>query len=424
MPARRSVLVSLSSAALATLALLVVTSPAQAFVPPGGGPTGAAEQAQLDLHISTALQTRVVNPRLGSDVAIEVHDVGGSGVLFSAHPTAAQMPASNMKLVTALGALTSLGPGTALTTRVVSLSSGAGLSLVGRGDPLLSSSDIDRLAAQTATALAGGTGTLKVYVSDAYFRDGSLAPGWRSTYVPGEVTYVRSLGRHGAVAKDSAAEAGAYFVARLKARGVAATYAGRGGSTGTTLATASHTVAQAVSVMLRVSDNQVAETLFRHVALAAGEPATWSGGSAAALQVLKAHGISTSGLRLYDGSGLSRSDRLTPRALVQILELVRSGDVPALDGVIGWLPVAGRTGTLAAANGRYTTSPSRCAVGLVHAKTGTLTGALALSGVAIGYDGSSRAFSIIVNNPPTSRYSVLTVRRAMDGLAATVTGCW
>ena len=60
----------------------------------------------------------------------------------------------------------------------------------------------------------------------------------------------------------------------------------------------------------------------------------------------------------------------------------------------------------------------------MHAKTGTLTGAVALSGTAVGWDGQARVFSIIVNHPPTDRYSVLTVRRAMDGLAATITGCW
>jgi D-alanyl-D-alanine carboxypeptidase/D-alanyl-D-alanine-endopeptidase (penicillin-binding protein 4) len=86
--------------------------------------------------------------------------------------------------------------------------------------------------------------------------------------------------------------------------------------------------------------------------------------------------------------------------------------------------VAGRTGTLAAEYGRFTLRPSRCAVGLVHAKTGTLTGAIALSGTAVGWDGRSRAFSVIVNHPPTDRYSVLQVRQAIDGLAATVSGCW
>ena len=39
--------------------------------------------------------------------------------------------------------------------------------------------------------------SVPVYVDDSCFSDGTLAPGWRSTYVPGEVTYVRSLGRHG-----------------------------------------------------------------------------------------------------------------------------------------------------------------------------------------------------------------------------------
>ena len=208
--------------------------------------------------------------------------------------------------------------------------------------------------------------------------------------------------------------------------GSTTTYEGRGaGALGAEVARVdAHTVGDAVSIMLRDSDNQVAETLFRLVALGKGRPATWSGGAAAAMEVLTEHGIRTTGLVLLDGSGLSRSDRLTTSTLAQLLVLVQSEEVPALDSFIGWLPVGGRTGTLAASNGRYTTKPSRCALGLVHAKTGTLTGAVALSGVAVGSDGSTRVFSIIVNHPPTDRYSVLTVRQAMDGLAATVTGCW
>lgn len=425
---RASYLMSALTVLSAALAVgLVASAPAQALVPPGSGPTGATQRADLDRHIERTLPGRMIDPRLGTDVAIQVRSPDGSTVLYSSQSGAAQMPASNMKLVTALGALSTLGPDAALTTRSGLLKSGAGLVLVGGGDPLLSSSDLDRLARSTVTALAGSgaTGKVAVYVNDYLFTDGSMAPGWRSTYVPGEVTYVRALARHGVTTRSSTGDAGQYFVARLKARGLSATYAGRGGrGARTDLATTSHTVGQAVSVMLRDSDNQIAETLFRQVAIGRGQPPTWAGGSAAALAVLTENGVPTSGLRLYDGSGLSRSDRLTPRALSQILALAQSGTDPALAGLVPWLPVAGRTGTLAAANGRFTTKPSRCAVGLVHAKTGTLTGAVALSGVAVGYDGQERVFSIIVNHPPTSRYSVLTVRRAIDGLAATVTGCW
>ncbi len=418
------------------LPLLVAgsTAPAQAIPPPDGGNAGlgtAAPAAQLNLAITKLLRHRLTNPALGNDTAIQVRSPDGGQVLFSSQAREAQMPASNMKLVTALGALTSLGPAARLGTKVTSRAKGGGVILVGGGDPLLSRTGLDTLAARTVTALKASSDgvapkALKVFIDDSLFNDTSLPLGWPRSYVPGEVTHVRALGRLGVRVTDSGIEAVQVFADLLRARGLHVTVKGRGGGAhGQRLASIDgHTVAQAVSVMLRVSDNQVAEILFRQTALAQGRPPTWAGGAAAARQTLADFGISTKGLVLKDGSGLSRADRLTTRAISQLLTLVRSGDDPRLQGVEGWLPVAGRTGTLGPYTSRYVTRPSSCAAGRVHAKTGTLTGALALSGVAVGVDGRRRVFSIIVNHPPYSSFSQLTIRRAMDGLAATVTGCW
>jgi serine-type D-Ala-D-Ala carboxypeptidase/endopeptidase (penicillin-binding protein 4) len=386
--------------------------------------------AELDHHIRGQLPKRLKDPRLGKDAAIRVLSADGSDVLFSSQAGEAQMPASNMKLVTAFGVLSTMGPQARFPTLVTTRAQGKGVVLVGGGDPLLSADGLDTLAARTVSGLRAGDGSLpkrvKLFVDDRLFGSPTLAEGWPRSYVPGEVTFVRALGRHGVHVLDTSKEAAASFASRLRARGLAVTVKGRGGGAlGNEVARIDgHTVAAAVSVMLTYSDNQVAETLFRHVAVATGHKATWAGGQAAALEVLQDAGISTKRLRLLDGSGLSRADRLTARTASQILERVQSGAHPELTGFLGWLPVAGRTGTLAPYTSRYVTRPSSCAAGLVHAKTGTLTGALGLSGVAVGRDGRTRVFSIIVNHLPTRRYSVLSIRRAMDGLAATVTGCW
>ncbi len=422
----------IAGAAIACCAALVaVPAPARAIAPPGAGPTGAVATAELDHHIRGQLPKRLKDPRLGKDAAIRVLSADGSDVLFSSQAGEAQMPASNMKLVTAFGILSTMGPQARFPTRVTTRASGKGVVLVGGGDPLLSTDGLDALAGRTVSALrSGGGGSLpkrvKLFVDDRLFGSPTLAEGWPRSYVPGEVTFVRALGRHGVHVLDTSKEAAATFASRLRARGLAVTLKGRGGGAlGAEVARIDgHTVAAAVSVMLRDSDNQIAETLFRQVALATGHKATWAGGQAGALEVLQDAGISTKRLRLLDGSGLSRSDRLTARTASQILARVQSGSYPELTGFLGWLPVAGRTGTLASYTSRYITRPSSCAAGLVHAKTGTLTGALGLSGVAVGRDGRTRVFSIIVNHLPTRRYSVLTIRRAMDGLAATVTGCW
>jgi D-alanyl-D-alanine carboxypeptidase len=87
------------------------------------------------------------------------------------------------------------------------------------------------------------------------------------------------------------------------------------------------------------------------------------------------------------------------------------------------MPVSGQTGTLATAYGRYVTKHARCAQGDVHAKTGSLFDTIALSGVAETTSGGERLFSLLVNDRP-QRYSALSTRQALDGLTATITGCW
>jgi D-alanyl-D-alanine carboxypeptidase/D-alanyl-D-alanine-endopeptidase (penicillin-binding protein 4) len=175
-----------------------------------------------------------------------------------------------------------------------------------------------------------------------------------------------------------------------------------------------------VKDMLLPSDNDHAEALHRVVALRSGYPATWAGASAAQRTVLAGLGIDLGTSRLYDGSGLSRSDRLTARQLVSVLSLPLDGSHPRLVSLLDSLPVAGRTGTLAPKYLRYTTWPSRCAAGIVEAKTGSLRGVISLAGYARGADGRTKAFALLANGVP----STLTTRKAVDKLATTVTGCW
>jgi len=89
----------------------------------------------------------------------------------------------------------------------------------------------------------------------------------------------------------------------------------------------------------------------------------------------------------------------------------------------GWLPVAGRTGTLRAGYKRFHSKPSKCAAGLIQAKTGTVADAIALAGYAAGADGQTKVFVSIVNSRPT-RYSRVTTRTAVDKATSSITGCW
>jgi D-alanyl-D-alanine carboxypeptidase/D-alanyl-D-alanine-endopeptidase (penicillin-binding protein 4) len=87
------------------------------------------------------------------------------------------------------------------------------------------------------------------------------------------------------------------------------------------------------------------------------------------------------------------------------------------------LPTAGVDGTLKAKFHRFTLMPSACAKGKIRAKTGTLHDTITLSGITHDIHGQLKVFSFLVNNPPR-HVTPLRTRVAIDGLAATITGCW
>jgi D-alanyl-D-alanine carboxypeptidase/D-alanyl-D-alanine-endopeptidase (penicillin-binding protein 4) len=120
---------------------------------------------------------------------------------------------------------------------------------------------------------------------------------------------------------------------------------------------------------------------------------------------------------VYDGSGLSRQDRLAPATLTAVLRLAAGDDHPELRAVITGLPVAGFSGSLeqrfedGAPEGR----------GRVRAKTGTLTGVSALAGVATDLDGHPMVFVLMADR--VALPDTLTAREALDALAAGLGAC-
>jgi len=404
------------------VAVLVASLTVTLATPALAHPAGSS-----DPGVDSLLQRRLVNPHLGSDVGLMVIDAA-TGKLVSSHAADQLMlPASNMKIVTAVDALTTMGAEHRFHTRVVAGGSPTDVVLQGGGDPLLGNTDLDALAKQTAAAV-DHDGPIVVHPDTSLFPPSSRAPGWTGQYLPYVVAPVVPLARLGEYSPDPAGSATRAFIARLRALGVKARLGKPvdAPDKSKVLADASrHTVGDAVRVMLRESENNVAEVMYRQVALATGHEPTWSGARAAAHETLTSLGIDDSRMRLLDGSGLSRRDGVSPRFLTDTLRLARVTKPEPYSVMFAdnALPVSGRTGTLASAYGRFTSHHSSCARGDVHAKTGSLFDTVALSGVAGTVSGSERIFSIIVNNRPR-RYSALSSRQALDGLTATITGCW
>lgn len=134
-----------------------------------------------------------------------------------------------------------------------------------------------------------------------------------------------------------------------------------------------------VTVVNRNSNNQYAEVLLRQI-----------GGAPAAKSALSNLGIDPKSYRLADGSGLSRQNAATPRALVETLRAMYYA--PGNSVFQASLPVAGVSGTL---RNRMRQTPVQ---GIVYAKTGTLTGVRALSGYMNHPQYGLLVFSILAND--------------------------
>ncbi|MDO8309277.1 MAG: D-alanyl-D-alanine carboxypeptidase/D-alanyl-D-alanine-endopeptidase [Actinomycetota bacterium] len=413
-------------AGMVSVALPMVLLSGLAFAPPilATEPDHAAGRATA---MNALIEHRLDDPRIGDNVSLIVID-GETGEVLSGHaPNRRMRAASNMKIVTAATALATMDRRTRFTTKVFAGARPGHVILQGAGDPLLSAADIAGLASQTAREV-GSAGAVVVHVDGDLFPAPSSGPGWTDGYDRYRLAAVQALAIRGDISEHPSLNAALLFAASLRFLGLDA----RVGSNEDAQAGArvlarssGHTVGQAVHVMLRESESNVAEVLFRQVALASGHKGTWAGGIAAAYQALAGLGVDTTGVSLLDGSGLSRKDRLTTAFLAALLRVVRIAQHERFSAMFAAnaMPIAGVSGTLTTAYGRYDTWPSRCAAGRIQAKTGTLYDVIALSGITMPDAGPKLIFSMIVNEPPTA-YSKLATRRALDGLAATMVGCW
>lgn len=378
-----------------------------------------------DQIVRDALIRRSTRKALGTDLAGLVTDAETGQVLWSKTALEHQLPASNTKLVTAVNALSTFGPTHRIKTKVVRGNKARKLVLVGAGDPSLTRGNLTTLAKAVTPGLrARGLRKVRVLVDDSLFPAPKLAHGWKSSYVPTEVRAVRALVVNQHQVSDTAMNAGKVFGKRLVAQGlkVRAVVRHKRPANALVLATVrGRSMATMVATMLRQSDNDYAEALHRLVAIKTGHAATWGGARNAQRAALARLGVDLGTATLYDGSGLSRDDRLSPLDVVRVLSLAFDGAHPDLASLQhNSLAIAGQTGTLAPQYLRYVTAPTNCAVGLIEAKTGSLSGVIALSGFARGADGKVKLFSFLLNHVP----STLKTRRAVDRLASTITGCW
>ena len=172
----------------------------------------------------------------------------------------------------------------------------------------------------------------------------------------------------------------------------------------------SQPLARLVSAMNRESINIFAELLFRNAARGREHDQVGSAetGNALLQQFLTSKvGVPAGAVIAADGSGLSTLDRVTPRAMAQLL--AHAHQAPWADAFHASLPVAGESELL---RNRMKFTPAH---GNLHAKTGTTNTVISLAGYVTAKDGEVLAFVFIYNG--ADRWNA---RSTIDVMGATL----
>lgn len=182
------------------------------------------------------------------------------------------------------------------------------------------------------------------------------------------------------------------------------------GTKADTLFTLEHPIDTVVTYVNKVSDNLGAECLLRIVPSEVyNEVGSAANGIKLEEDFLNQCGVDSTEYQVADGSGLSRYDLITPKAIVKVLN--RDLDQPFGNLFFHSLPVGGRDGTL-----EKRMSPEFL-VGNVIAKTGTINGASTLSGYVMA-TGDTLVFSMMMQNYLTSVDSIHPVQDSICSVLA------
>jgi D-alanyl-D-alanine carboxypeptidase/D-alanyl-D-alanine-endopeptidase (penicillin-binding protein 4) len=430
-----------------------VTEP-EAVLPPAGLdlPEWDAAAADADPVVGSAdivpdKVAAAVTPDL-TDPDLGRHVVGAVSSLTPGSPVwttgdGRYLPASTTKLLTLGAALATLGPDHTFTTRVVRGERPREVVLVGGGDPLLASqpvalaeaestyparADVTTLALAAAGAL-GGRGRVTVRFDDSLFTGPTDNPAWRRDYVPDDiVSPITALMVDSGIepdrlsrSDDPSLAAARAFAAALSAAGVRVVgepqrVVVRPGAE-ELASVQSAPLSEIAERILDVSDNEGAEVVGHQVGLAVSGTGSFEAGAAAVLDTLGGLGIDVAGDEVYDGSGLSRRNRVSTTTMLALIQRAAGPGGDALRNLVTGMPVAGFTGSLTY---RFAEGPV-VARGLVRAKTGTLTGVHALAGIAVGRDGEPMAFVFGADKAPDAKK--VDAQEALDRAAAALAAC-
>jgi D-alanyl-D-alanine carboxypeptidase/D-alanyl-D-alanine-endopeptidase (penicillin-binding protein 4) len=378
--------------------------------PPSGAPI---LQSQVSCP---SLQQRLLAVLGGETSVWSVTVADGSGrLLADVNGIRPRVPASNQKLLSTAFALDRLGPDYRLATQLWRLPNG-NFRLVGSGDPDLAVPQLQRFAKLALQSGGGGgpaPGVVRLELAEE--ESGNWWPqGWhwadRTTSYGAPVTRL-------AITSNVIDEAVTNPPARLRSL-LQRSVAQEGGQAQLVMVPARMPLAGdavliheepsidmhgLLSLANTESHNFTAEVLLR---AAAG---TWDLAQATQLETLwlSRQGLPMEGVRIFDGSGLDRANRLTSRFLAALL--LRMNQHPYARNYVASMSVAGRRGTL-----RHLFNGTSLD-GNLFAKTGTLTGVRAISGVLRTSDGP-RFVSAISNGAGAPNQTIGSILRQVQNV--------
>jgi D-alanyl-D-alanine carboxypeptidase/D-alanyl-D-alanine-endopeptidase (penicillin-binding protein 4) len=376
-----------------------------------------------------------------------VIEVASGKVLLNIRGSETTPSASVLKVVSAAAAMTALPLDYKAKTDVLSVPSEPGtIVLRGGGDHTLSKMTgdsyttylgaprLETLAFQVLSKWNSETEIKKIILDSSFFSGPSYNSAWKSSdRTNGYISHITALqtdsdranpdltsrAYSGYRSTDPVLKTGEYFRAALQGLAEGATLVK--GKTPKDAVPLTSVSSQKMSTWIKhamlVSDNTETEFIVRHAAKAAGLSPSFSSIEKLTKQQLEALNIDTAGLVMKDGSGLAQANRVTPKMVAELMSLVAAGHEKICE-LETYLPVAGKTGTLAT---RFN-GTNAAARNYVTGKSGYIPGLYSLAGTIKAKDGSTLAYAIFARG--TSGKSVgYAARGALDTVAARFYSC-
>jgi D-alanyl-D-alanine carboxypeptidase/D-alanyl-D-alanine-endopeptidase (penicillin-binding protein 4) len=351
----------------------------------------------------------------GSASGLLVVDTASGQVMCASAPGRSRPLASNMKLFTTSTALSKFGPDHRISTKVFRDgrvdSNGVlhgSLYLQGGGDPALGTpgfygSDLGGLGTNifslTPQIKAAGITSItgRLYADDSIFdrRRGVADSGYGTSPYIGPLSGLAfNSGFRGATSasgfsSDPAKLAATKLAGSLRKAGVRVppqvALRPTPPNAERVALVRSPSLDRIVNLTDVYSDNFFAETLIKLLGAEFGGAGTTAAGAGVVEAFARSHGSS---VQAVDGSGLTRSNRSSPREIVDLL--LGMQEDPAGEEFIQDLALAGREGTVASR------MEGTAAYGRCRTKTGTISGVSNLSGYCFNRSGRVMAFSILM----------------------------